>query len=236
MATKAEIREASLCAEQILSGILNAGCAASMWEQNQEPEYARRFVHALYEIEDAHSPWRESAYKVTRDAQEAFAAVNQHPVSVSGVPCASAHDAIFHLAIDVTGIAYDVVKAAIPDYCMPGVEQLCPPLPAEDDMIAHVGVAIASFRRSFPSADAANTLQALRLQELARAVSTAEGPDAEPVRKSKGYAPRGKDQKAIVALLEQGERDNKVIEEKTWASPETVRQTKMQWLQSRYGS
>lgn len=169
MVTAEELRRASECAEELLSYLMEANAAAELLLATKNTKvYAPRLLKFLYLID---SNRHELSSAMLGDVGLCFAGVNHGPIILDGVAVSSAHEAIDHEAVSVTAIGFDVCDAELPGWQTPGVERICTLL-AEADMLKHPEVMARSFKDNCRLSDKLNELQAMRAQELARALQT----------------------------------------------------------------
>lgn len=234
MVTAEELRHVSDLASQLLGEIMEANCVNDAYLRTQDSNYARRFVAALYAVE-------ETTEELARafsddDVCDAFAAENYLPVDiVGGGPNASIHEAILEEGLHIGCVAFEVVKAANPDRYTPGTAYVEPDLPALEDMLCHVETASAAFSTSFSTNDSLNVAQSLRAQELSRSIAKARGNESTSdttESKSNKIKPTA-ETVATIRLIEAGKSTDEIADE-TGTSAQNVRRIKSQFKNGKY--
>lgn len=173
----ANLQKASALASHVLSALFESHDAAKKWRRSHDEADAKRFVAALYEAQDCGIELKVMMHDGGLSSE--FAGPHLQPVTAITPPASSAHDAMMHLGAETGHVAFAVMKAAAPGHYKPGVEYQLPPLLAEPDMLAHVGVAVEAFLAAFADEAALNTLSAMLEQELARADKADTKPDTK---------------------------------------------------------
>ncbi len=176
MVTRDQLSKMSVCVAALIGEMMESrynvdSCADPNLNKNT---YQDRLIDSLFKIEaelkeiDGHNDWQtKSALFV------AFSNVNSSPIKTGRQLWAvSIHAAMVDLARDViASIMGDVLEAYHPEIFIPGKEVLLPDsLWGKDELLKYIDIVIRSGADILPSLDKLNELQALREQELNRAI------------------------------------------------------------------
>ncbi len=186
MASEAELREMSDAASAAIRAMFEARHAALHWKCNPTQTNATTFCEALHAIYGASNRLLNTPEHVI----EAFSRVSPTMVNSRGTVSASAHLAILlstsgiHLLPALMGEAgepepYEVVDSLA--------------IPPVDAMLPKVEGYVDHFDDVFSADDELNTLSALRMKELAIALSSADGTPHDKPKKPGGSRTAARD-------------------------------------------